>query len=87
MTCRLTWDGRRPGTDRNAARWRPWSPQNDAPRIDERAETRGRSATKGGDEHAGIKRVLPVRAPASRKANGGNVDALRGHATDESAYA
>jgi hypothetical protein len=30
---------------------------NDAPLIGERATTRGRIATEGGDEHAGVVRV------------------------------
>jgi hypothetical protein len=34
---------------------------HDAPCIDERAAARGRSATEGGDEHAGVNRVLSVR--------------------------
>src|SRR6202042_560378 len=49
---------------------RPHTPacvaRNDAPLIGERAATRGRCATAGGDEHAGLKSALSVRAPASR---------------------
>ena len=49
-----------------------------APLIGERAATRGRSATEGGDEHAGAKEALSVRAPAWRTGpNGGNLDAER----------
>jgi hypothetical protein len=36
----------------------PASPGNDAPLISERAASRGRIATEGGDEHAGEKRAL-----------------------------
>jgi hypothetical protein len=39
---------------------------HDARLIGERAATRGRSATEGGDDHAGVKRALSVRARASR---------------------
>jgi hypothetical protein len=44
---------------------------NDTPIIGERAATRGRSATQGGDEHAGVKRALSIRAPASRIGSSG----------------
>jgi hypothetical protein len=37
---------------------------NDVPLIGERAATRGRSATEGGDEHAGMRRTLSLRASA-----------------------
>ena len=48
---------------------------NNAPLIGEPAATRGRSATEGGAEHAGAKRALSVRAPASRTgSNAGNLD-------------
>jgi hypothetical protein len=53
---------------------------NDAPLIDERAARRGRIATKGGDEHAGVKSPLSVPAPASRTgSNGGNLLTGGGH--------
>jgi hypothetical protein len=35
---------------------------HDAPLIGERAATRGRSATGGGDERAGVRRALAIRA-------------------------
>ena len=35
-----------------------------APRIGERAAARGRGATEGGDERAGMRRALSVRGPA-----------------------
>jgi hypothetical protein len=35
----------------------------DAPLVDERAATRGRGATEGGEELAGAKRELPIRDP------------------------
>jgi len=38
--------------------------RNDAPLIGERAATRGRIATEGGDEHAGVKRAF-IRSNAS----------------------
>jgi len=37
----------------------PPSPGNDAPLIGEGAATRGRSATEGADEHAGVIRRYP----------------------------
>jgi hypothetical protein len=50
---------------------------HDAPLIAERAATRGRSATEGGVEHAGLKGALPVRAPGRRTGSGGgNLDPL-----------
>ena len=39
---------------------------NDAPLIGERAATRGRSATEGGDERVGVERALSVQTPATR---------------------
>jgi hypothetical protein len=46
---------------------------NDAPLISERAATRGRIATEGGDAHAHVRRTSSVRAPASRTGpHGGN---------------
>jgi hypothetical protein len=49
---------------------RPPSPASiagtDAPRIGERAATRGRGATEGGAEHAGVKRgAYPYRFPGA----------------------
>src|ERR1035438_6882687 len=39
---------------------------NEALLIDERAATRGRSATEGGDENAGVKRRYPFDRASSR---------------------
>jgi hypothetical protein len=38
---------------------------NDAPLVDERAATRGRSATEGGDEHAGVNGRYPIERQLS----------------------
>jgi len=44
--------------------------RDDAPRIDERAATSGRSATEGGDERAGVTRRYPFEGqPMSRIAS------------------
>jgi hypothetical protein len=52
---------------------------NCAPLTGERAATRGRSATESGDERAGVKKALSVRAPASRTgSNGENRGPLAG---------
>jgi hypothetical protein len=53
---------------------------HDAPLIDERATPRCRIATEGGDAHAGVKRALPVRVPASR--TGSNAGTSTRLATD-----
>jgi hypothetical protein len=37
---------------------------HDVPLIGERAATRGRTATEGGDERADVRRMSSVRAPA-----------------------
>ena len=42
--------------------------RNDAPPIDERAATRGRIATKGGHERAGVKRRYQFRPRAGLRA-------------------
>jgi hypothetical protein len=44
----------------------PFVAGNDAPLVAERAATRGRSATGGGDEHAAVKGAFIRRAQASR---------------------
>jgi hypothetical protein len=44
---------------------------HDAPRIGERAATRGRRAMEGGDERAGAISASSVRAPASRTGTSG----------------
>jgi hypothetical protein len=49
---------------------------HDARLIGERAATRGYSPTEGGDQRAGVRSALSVRAPASRAgSNGANLDA------------
>jgi hypothetical protein len=49
-----------------------------------RRNASARIATKGGDGHAGVKRALSVRAPASaNRSNGGKLDAFGGHSTAE----
>ena len=60
--------------------------RHDAPLIGERAARRGRCATVGGDERAGVKSASSVRAPASQTgSDGGNRDAFGGCSTDGSA--
>jgi hypothetical protein len=53
--------------DRMSLRVRTQGPRRrgDAPRIGERAATRWRITTEGGDERAGVKRASHIRAPAS----------------------
>jgi hypothetical protein len=71
---------------------RPHSPafnaHHDASLIDERAATRGRRATKGGNEHAGVKRRHSFERPAlvvsHRNARGERRD--RGRARSLMAY-
>jgi len=86
VTYRTTWDGLRAGSHVGTARWRPLDPPTDgfpfafvaghgAPLISERAATRGRIATAGGDELAGAKRRYPwarqLREHARRTAQPG----------------
>jgi hypothetical protein len=53
--------------------------RNDAPPIDERAATRGRIATKGGHERAGVKRRYPfARQPRESDRTAGTSTPLAG---------
>jgi len=53
---------------------------NHAPRIDERAATRGSSATKGGEERAEVQRAS--HASASRTESSSGCGLVSGHSTD-----
>jgi hypothetical protein len=54
----------------------PPSSHNDAPHIDERAATRGRMATEGGDERGGMRRHRIAAIPAGPPAHQRDVGAL-----------
>ena len=69
------------------ARTRRLRRHHDAPLIDQRAATRGRRATEGGDGRAGVKRRYPFVEQASRTgSNDGRSTRLAANATDGSAY-